>query len=141
MTARGLGPEDFLLYVAGIYNSQLAEDYLNGGGGNIMHIPVDPRRLDPVLVDRIDATSRHLRNLHWIESELEANGSLRAGLAGQLSHQEELLGLDLCVAAPAGGRFRTAWRSGQATAELLLAAIETENESLNADVSRVFGSL
>jgi hypothetical protein len=135
--------EDFLLYVAGIYNSQMAEDYLSGGGGNVMHIPVDPRRLASEIVDRITTTSRHLRNLHWIESELEVNGRLRGQLAGQLSNESELASIGLSRTVPAGGKFRsgTAWILGDGTLELLSSAIAADNESLNADVARLFGGL
>jgi hypothetical protein len=70
LASRGHGDEDFLLYIAGIYNSQVASDYLEGGGRSIMHIPIDPRRLDSRLVDRIIETSRSLRNLHWLSAEV-----------------------------------------------------------------------
>jgi hypothetical protein len=42
LVAAGHSSDDLLFYVAGIYNSQTAEDYLEGGGANVLRVPLTP---------------------------------------------------------------------------------------------------
>jgi hypothetical protein len=38
LTIAGFSDDAFLFYLVGIYNSQVAEDYLEGGGANVLRI-------------------------------------------------------------------------------------------------------
>jgi len=105
MINRQYTAEDFLLYIAGLYNSQLAEDYLDGGGGNVLHIPLDPEVLDFAIVDAIVRQSRYLRNLHWLKSEIECDAGVSEELAAQLLSSDELSGLGFALRVSRGGRF------------------------------------
>jgi hypothetical protein len=111
LSARGQDSEAILFYVAGIYNSQIAEEYLTGGGGSVMRIPVDPVHLDFSLVERIIATSRELRNLHWLMAEARG-GRISAELAELLLRPSRLQQLEFEELTGPGGRFlqRRYWR-------------------------------
>lgn len=139
LVRRGHDSEALLFYIAGIYNSQIAEDYLAGGGGNIMHIPVDPTRLNPALVDRIIATSRELRNLHWVAAEARGK-PMSAELAERLISAVKLRELEFEELPGAGGRFlqRRSWRATLATIGHLNAEIAHLRETLDNDVNDVY---
>jgi len=142
LEARGLGDEDFLLYVAGIYNSRLSEEYLNVGGGSIMHIPVDPRRLNLELVTRIISTSRQIRNLHWLRSEGLRNAELDASFVLRLVNEAELQELGFSRHRVAGGRFRQSefWTAAEDSGERIDILNEQLSDILNEDIEAIFGA-
>jgi hypothetical protein len=139
LAARGHDDEAFLLYIAAIYNSQIAEDYLEGGGDNVMRIPLDPRHLDRGLVDRIIAASRELRNLHWLSAEAHG-GPVSAELAEQLVSIAKLGELEFAELAGSGGRFvqRRSWRPSAATSERLDAEISRLRVAVDSDVNDLY---
>jgi hypothetical protein len=137
--SRGHDSDALLFYIAGIYNSQIAEDYLVGGGSNILRIPVDHMRLDAALVDRIIANSRELRNLHWLAAEAQG-GRINAELAEQLASATKLQELEFEELPSTGGRFvqRRSWRASLATVGRLNAEIGRLQEAVDNDVNDVF---
>jgi hypothetical protein len=141
LEARGLGDEDFLLYIAGIYNSELSHDYLSGGGGNMLHIPVNPQRLDLKLVTDVIAISRMIRNLRQLQHEIFRTVLIAEPVATLLAPQEQLESFGFVAEAAVGGRFRQErmWRSSGNSAELIEAQIDALKETLDQDVEAVFG--
>ncbi len=117
--ATGGDPEDFLFYIAGIYNSQVAEDYLAGGGGNVMRIPLNPAIVSAGTAGTIIDISRRLRNLHWLSAEAQVG--MDADLAETLCRREQLIELGMVEQQGSGGRFRQRrkWRVGEESAELI----------------------
>lgn len=55
LARRERNDEDFLLYLAAIYNSALAGEYLEDGGENVMRIPLIYQYLDEDTVDAVHA--------------------------------------------------------------------------------------
>lgn len=140
LQARGLGNEDFLLYVAGIYNSRLSEEYLSAGGSNILRIPVYPQKLELEMVLRIITTSRRIRNLRWLRAEAIRRNELPAALALSLTTETELEEAGFSLHRTGGGRFRQseAWRSSDDSSERIDLIIEQLADILNQDVDAVF---
>lgn len=113
--------EDFLLYLAAIYNSALADEYLQEGGGNVMHIPLASQHLDTDIVDAVILSGRRLRNLTWLSVEAEHDEPISEELAFSLASEEILRTNGFERAAGSGGRFRQnpAWRCGENTLDML----------------------
>lgn len=70
LIAEGRSQEDFLFYLAGLYNSQLAEDYLTGGGANVLRIPLGVQLVTSELAGAVIDSARDLHHLHWISAEM-----------------------------------------------------------------------
>ena len=143
LESRGMGDEDFLLYVAGIYNSQLAEDYLEGGGGNMMHIPLDPQRLEITFVDRVIATSRRLRDLHWLSAQNIDGIGIDEALALRLATPSQLQALGFEQHHTREGRFRVrdSWRASERTSQAFIDVIAALRATLDADVEALYAAL
>jgi hypothetical protein len=80
LTIAGFSDDAFLFYLVGIYNSQVAEDYLEGGGANVLRIPLSVSDVENGAAGRVIQIARQLRNLHWISAESSAG--IDANLAG-----------------------------------------------------------
>lgn len=108
-----------MLYVAGIYNSRLSEEYLSAGGANMLRIPVDPQKLDFEIVLRIVATSRRIRDLRWLRTEALQRTELPAPLALSLAIETELEELGFSLHRAGGGQFRPSetWTTSENTVE------------------------
>lgn len=137
-TATGRSPEDLLFYIAGIYNSQIAEDYLAGGGGNGMRVPLEPSLIADGVFGTIADISRELRNLHWLAAE--ASEGMPGDLAESLFQRDELEALDLVEMAGSGGRFRQrqSWQSSEATASRIELRVDELRLALDAEVDALF---
>lgn len=124
MRAAGSTAEDFLFYLAGIYNSQTTEDYLEGGGANVMRIPLDLGLVRNGRAARVAGLARRLRNLHWLAAET----TLEATLAESLMTAADLEALGMERQGGSGGRFRQrpSWQATEASAA-----------SVDADVNRL----
>lgn len=135
---RGRSDDDFLFYLAGIYNSQLAEDYLSGGGSETMRIPLDLDRSDWEVVERIIDTSRMLTNLTRLATE--ASNPVDAELAEQLVSREMLAELGFEENAGSGGRFRQrrTWVASASTPSQLDETSLRFRDGLDGDVNALF---
>jgi methylase of polypeptide subunit release factors len=134
----GFGDEDFLFYLAGIYNSQIAEDYLEGGGANVLRIPLSTSMIENGVAGRIIQISTQLRNVHWLGAEVGAG--MDAELAESLVNRETLLRLEIEEVGGSGGRFRqrNSWRGTSATSAHLDAMIVRLRPQLDEAVSDLF---
>jgi hypothetical protein len=132
------GPDDFLFYLAGIYNSQIAEDYLEGGGTNVIRIPLSTTDIENGAAGRIIHIARQLRNLHWLGAEISTG--MDAELATSLADRETLLSLAIEEVGGSGGRFRQrrSWRGTEATGARLDEAIMRLRPLLDEAVSDIF---
>ena len=85
--------------------------YLEGGGANVLRIPLSVSDVENGAAGRVTQIARQLRNLHWISAESSAG--IDANLAGALADRETLLSLRLEEAGRSGGRFRQRllWRN------------------------------
>jgi hypothetical protein len=101
----GHSDEDFLLYVAAIYNSALADDYLRQGGENTMRIPVDPATLDLEIVTDLIGLARRARDLSALKAKFGEQSTLDESDALALATAEDLEGFGLVQASGSGGRF------------------------------------
>lgn len=139
LATRGHDGEALLHYLAGIYNSQLSEDYLDGGGANAMRVPLDPAQLDSGVVDSVISASRALRNLHWVALEAR-NGNISAELAEQLVGASGLEEFEFEELPGSGGRFvqRRTWRAGARTVELLQSEITRLGETVDDLVNELY---
>lgn len=138
MRALGGSAEDFLHYLSGIYNSQTTENYLEGGGANVMRIPLDLDIVESGRASQIARLSLRLRNLHWIAAEGEA--SIDADLAERLASTDELEELGMTRQGGTGGRFRQrpSWRATETTAEAIDAAVSRLRSDLDDAVADLF---
>jgi hypothetical protein len=139
LTARGHSEDALLYYLAGIYNSRVAEEYLRGGGFSTMRIPLDAERLDGDLVDELIDTSRRLRNLHWLAVE-SRSGAVAASLAESLVQSEMLQQLGFDEHAGTGGRFvqRRRWQPSEQSQELIQVEIRDLRETLDVQVGDLY---
>lgn len=138
LLARGYHEEDFLFYLAGIYNSQLAEDYLNGGGSETMRIPLDVETTDWEAVQRVINASTTLTNLNRLA--VEATAPVEGELAERLASRELLVELGFEESPGSGGRFRQrpTWAASAATPTRLAQATATVRDQLDSDVNALF---
>ena len=115
----GRTANDFLLYIAGIYNSQLAEDYLAGGGANVMRIPLSTGLVTDELAGAVIDLARELHHLHWLVGEGEAG--VDADAAEAVYSREELERFGFEEHGGTGGRFRQrrTWCSADGTSQLV----------------------
>lgn len=135
---RGGREDDLLFYIAGIYNSQLAEDYLNGGGSETMRIPLDIAPTDWGVVESIIASSRLLTNLNRLA--VEAFGPVDSEFAEQLAPAAMLVELGFEESAGSGGRFRQrrTWVATAATPDQISLVTLRIRDQLDADVNALF---
>jgi methylase of polypeptide subunit release factors len=140
LTSSGREPEDFLFYVAGIYNSQVAEDFLAGGGGNVMHIPLELGIVTSGMAGTIIDTARELRDLHWLS--VETQEGIDADLAETLLGREKLIVLGMVEQSGSGGRFRQrrTWRFGPNSDALIEERISVLRPQLDDAVDMMFRS-
>lgn len=138
LVATGREPEDFLFYIAGIYNSQVAEDFLSGGGGNVMRIPLGLPIVSSGSAGMIIDIARELRDLHWLSAE--ASVAMDADLAESLCGRERLIELGMVEQGGSGGRFRQrrTWRAGVESAELIEDRISQLRPQLDDAVDLIF---
>jgi|JI8StandDraft_2_1071088.scaffolds.fasta_scaffold00450_2 hypothetical protein len=143
LVGRGRGDEDFLLYVAAIYNSELAGEYLDDGGDNKMRIPVDPARIGLSVVEQLIDDARKMRNLVRLGVELERDGQVDHSLATMLSTENGLAELGIVRAQGSGGRFRqnAAWFPADDTTDRIAAAREAIQNSIDDAVRAIFAAL
>ena len=129
---------DFLFYLAGIYNSQIAEDYLEGGGASVLRIPLSRSLIESGAAGRVIGFAKHLRNLHWISSE--ASSGMDAELAESLLDQQTLRALALDEVRGTGGRFRQRpmWRSSETTDALINGMVSQLRPQLDEAVAELF---
>jgi hypothetical protein len=138
LVAAGHSSDDLLFYIAGIYNSQTAEDYLEGGGANVLRVPLALPLVENGIADRVIRFSRQVRNLHWLGAE--AGDGLDAELAESLANRHELQELALEERPGSGGRFRQrpSWRATEATTARIDEAILCLRPQLDEAVSDLF---
>ncbi len=140
LSTRGFGPDDFLFYLGGIYNSQVSEDYLQGGGASVLRIPLVLADVEEDRAGRVIRIGRQLRNLHWLSAEI--NETMASDLAESLTDRETLLSLGIQELPASGGRFRQrrSWQGTDATAGLIDEAIGLQRQQLDDAVSDLFRS-
>jgi len=141
ITSRGKNDEDFLLYLAAIYNSELAEEYLQDGGENHMRIPLDTSLLDASVVDRVITNARAMRNLTRLLVETKL-GAVPAQLAEELAQGEDLSELAFVRHGGTGGRFRQDehYEATETSATLIMERREELQAILNDDVLSLYAS-
>jgi len=138
LRAVGHAAEDFLFYLAAIYNSQVAEDFLEGGGGNVMHIPLELASVREGAATDIINLARELRNLHWLGAE--AAGGIEADLAESFGGREKMVELAMVEHGGTGGRFRQrrTWRAGDTTFASIEARMVELRSQLDDKVDLLF---
>lgn len=138
LAKRGHTAAEFLFYLAGIYNSQIAEDYLEGGGANVLRIPLSLSAIENGAAQRVIDLAKQLRNIHWVNAEA-ANG-MDAELAESLIDRNGLIALALDELAGSGGRFRQRrmWRSSERTNALVDAEVSRLRPQLDEVVADLF---
>ena len=140
MHASGAAADDFLFYLVGIYNSQTTEDYLEGGGANVMRIPLDLSLVQSGKAARIADFARRLRNLHWLAAETGA--PIDAAFAESLAPAADLEALGMERRGGSGGRFRQrpSWRATDATPDAVDAAVNRLRPVLDEAVADLFST-
>ncbi|UHS63471.1 N-6 DNA methylase [Agrobacterium vaccinii] len=138
LMSAGFEADDILFYLAGIYNSQTAEDYLEGGGQNVMRIPLSISLIENGAAGRIIDCSKKLRNLHWLAAEGETG--LEKQLAETLASSIELVRLGFEEVGGSGGRFkqRPVWRALAGATENIDAEIVGVRPLLDEAVSDLY---
>ena len=142
LTARGNSGTCLLFYVAGVYNSQLAEDYLQQGGGDVISIPL---RLDAEsieLIEMIAIAGRSLRNLTWLTSLLSASTDVQPDLIRSMFSESEAAALGLQEISVGDGRFRrrAAFRVSDDTVARISHQQLELNTALDAAVARLYAA-
>lgn len=143
LKARGHDDQGFLLYTAAIYNSELAGDYLDHGGENVMRIPLDPSQLDLSIVDSLIRDAKSMRDLTRLAVEIERKRQVDHELATMLASEDLLKSLDFQQAQSSGGRFRQnrSWIPGDSTINLLVQARAKIQDRIDNTVLDVFEGL
>lgn len=136
MLREGYGEEDFLLYVASFYNSTLANEFLGGGGGKALHIPLR----DAGRAVEIAGLARRIRNIVFAIHVFADQGEI--GLRDTPYDLDELAAEGMfTLRSRGGGRFvptRHYARDDQ-TLIRLIDAREVAEEELNALVRAAYG--
>lgn len=140
MLAAGAEPEDFLFYVMGIYNSQMTEDYVDGGGASAMRIPLETGLVESGEATRVASVARRLRNLHWLAAE--GTTPMNRALAESLAPPDELEALGMERRSGSGGRFRQAvtWVATAATPGAVDEAVNRLRPELDEAVAGLFAT-
>lgn len=133
---RGNPSEDFLLYVASFYNTGLAEEFVEGGGGPVLHIPM----LDLSAALEIATAARRIRDLTFSAHSFAATP--------EISTRDFTYDLDWMVEEGiadrqerGGGRFQptTFLVSSATTGERISQSLADEEETLDRLVREAYG--
>jgi hypothetical protein len=127
--------ESFLLFVAGIYNTDVAARFLVQGGGKVMHVPLD----DAEAAKDIASASRKLRDLTVLRHALASSIEVDAEMGGyELGYLASVAGMDL--EARGGRRYRSqsVLVSTQSTGEMLAAAMDSFQAELDDLVRGIY---
>jgi hypothetical protein len=138
LATAGHADDDLLFYLAGIYNSQTAESYLEGGGANVLRIPLSLALIENGNAGRVIALARRLRNLHWLGAE--AIDGMDGDFAESMANRNELQELGLEELRGSGGRFRQRplWRGTDTTSARIDESIMHLRPQLDEAVSDLF---
>jgi hypothetical protein len=138
LVASGCASGDLLFYLAGIYNSQTSDDYLRGGGANVLRIPLAPVLIENGRAGRVITLSRQLRNLHWLLAE--GTAGMEAALAEGLATRQQLQNLGFQEQAGSGGRFRQrpTWHGTGPTSSLIESEILSLRPQLDEAVTELY---
>jgi hypothetical protein len=141
LTARGRSQDDILFYVAGLYNSRLAEDYLAQGGDDRLCVPADPELLRMEVVEQVADAARRLRNLRWLAVRLTDSREIEMRTVEDLLDADTIDTIGLRRVTSGGGRFRPRqiYQASENTMELLDAKNSKLETSLDEAVSDLFG--
>ena len=131
-------PDDFLFYVAGIYNAQLAEDYLMGSRTNVMRIPLDPALVEDGRAGTLIGLAREVHALQWILVEGSEGVDQEAAEAALEPDLLSHLGYELRPGS--GGRFRQRpkWVATDVTRERVEEQIGGLREDIDTAARAVF---
>ncbi len=138
----GLNEEDFLLYVAAIYNSSTANEYLIGGGSNSMNIPLDHDKMDMDVVLSLVDDARTMRDLTRLGILAESGTILEeTEFSDESRHRMAELGFERQAAT--GGRFRQdiRWTAGADTQVRISERRAVLQAKLDAAVSSIYAGL
>jgi hypothetical protein len=137
---RGHDDEALMLYVAGIYNSDTSEDYLEQGGNQVLRIPCGGGRVAISDIIEVVQLSRELRDLHWICAELEEHDDLESEFVEHLGNPLIFEALEFERLGLQAGRFRRReiYRPSAQTLERLAARITTLQERLDGAVAVLY---
>lgn len=102
----GASSTEFLHFIAGIYNSALAEEFLREESGDDLHIRL-PTRVNAALCITIAMTSRRLRDLHHLLYDGPESGAVAASSIETMAPAELLRDIGLTSVATGGGRFKS----------------------------------
>lgn len=140
LTDRGNPESATLFYIAGIYNSQLAEDYLQQGGGDVISIPLRVHPPSIEIIEEIARIGRSLRNLAWLRYIVSGATEVDLDLVRGLFRDDEAEALGLEEVAVGGGRFRsrTVFRITDDTAARIIQQQVELNTALDAAVERQY---
>ncbi len=140
---RGHNAEGMLLYLAAIYNSALAGEYLEQGGENAMHIPLSVQHSDAELVDMVISSSRRMRDFTRLGVEAERAESVSEELAFSLASEEVIRACGFERMPGSGGRFRhnPSWRPGSDTLDMILTFRNEIQAKLDDGVRMLFERL
>jgi hypothetical protein len=134
--ARGLGPEDFMLFVAGLYNSEVADLFVEDGGGNVLNIPMR----DASTASQISHLSRRMRDLTVLRHAFSSSPRV---LTDSLSYDLVYLSDDagFSVEQESGGRYRaqTALISSDATGDAISLQLDAGQAELDGLVRIIYG--
>lgn len=134
----GYGEEDFLLYIAALYNSQTASDYLQEGGDNALRVPLSLSAISDGSVGEIISLARKTRDIRRLSTIPSPSPEGDEALA--VFSPEDLAGLGFRRETIREGRFRaeTVWRRSDETALLLETAVAEASEAISTAVRELF---
>jgi hypothetical protein len=109
LVSQGLAPDALLFYIAGIYNSDLAAEYLlQQGDAKLFGIKIPVNKKQASLAAEISSLGRRIRDLHWVAELLEDAGSLDPEFIDKLFPPAVIKKIGFEQSAPSGGRFKKA---------------------------------
>lgn len=136
---RGHTDEDFLHYIAAIYNSALAGEFLVGGGGSAMHIPLAVEHLDADLVDGVIADAGRLRDVTQLRVAVQCDQAVPNDVAQRIGEEGAMIALGFDCRSGTGGRFKQdrIWHPTSSALDRL----STEEDDLQANINDAVMSL
>jgi hypothetical protein len=141
MASLGSSSDDFLFYVAALYNSRVAESYLYDGGDSSLRIPLDPAIASSAL--RLANLGREVRDLRRLQFAIDDRTVLPDALTAIAAEHRCTLGItDVEVSS---GRFRSEpqWEIAENTPELIgreIASLLTAIEDIVEEIYEEFNS-
>jgi hypothetical protein len=75
--------DDLLFYIASLYNSRTARDFMRLGGKDQLHIPLDTTRYPVESIASLARAGREFRDLQWLRVVLGKTGRVDEGFAIQ----------------------------------------------------------